>query len=223
MSDTTIHILGYRIERFEPLENALERVRECRDARNVKMLSRLRENGLEITIDDVRREAKGRVIARPHFAKALVVKGYVPDIPSAFTMYIGRGGTAYAPREGLLPEDCVRTVREAGGLPVLAHPSLTGMDAEGLGELLETLKGYGLWGLECISSHCSSEAAYGYLSIADKHSLFPTAGSDFHGSIRPCVELGVQVSDDFLPWARLGVNFCRHAGGAAPKPLEPQF
>jgi predicted metal-dependent phosphoesterase TrpH len=218
MSGRTVHILGYRMERPEPLENALEWVRDRRNARNGMMISRLRENGLEITLDDVKREAGGRVIARPHFARALVAKGYVPDIPSAFTRYIDRGGAAYVPREGLSPEDCVRTIREAGGLPVLAHPSLTGLDAEGLGELLDMLKGRGLWGLECISSHCSSEAAYGYLSIADKYSLFPTAGSDFHGSNRPQAELGVQVSDDFLPWARLGVNFCRHAGGAKPKP-----
>ena len=209
MAGRTVHILGYRMERFEPLENALEWVRDRRNARNDKMISRLRENGIEITLGEVKREAGGRVIARPHFARVLVTKGYVPDISSAFTRYIERGAVAYVPREGLSPEDCVRTIREAGGLPVLAHPSLTGLDAEGLGELLETLKVHGLWGLECISSHCSSEAAYGYLSIAEEHSLFPTAGSDFHGSVRPQVGLGVPVSDDFLPWARLGVNFCR--------------
>jgi predicted metal-dependent phosphoesterase TrpH len=211
MSDRTVHILGYRMERPERIENALAWVRDRRDARNARMISLLCENGLEITLDDVKREAGGRVFARPHIARALVAKGYVPDIPSAFARYIGRGGVAHVPREGLSPEDCVRTIREAGGLPVLAHPSLTGLDAEGLGELLETLKEHGLWGLECISSHCSSEAAYGYLSIAAKYSLFPTAGSDFHGSVRPQVKLGVQVSDDFLPWARLGVNFCRSA------------
>jgi predicted metal-dependent phosphoesterase TrpH len=101
----------------------------------------------------------------------------------------------------------VSVIRESGGLPVLAHPSLTGLDSEGLGDLLEELKRYGLWGLECISSHCSSQECYEYLTLAEKHSLFPTAGSDFHGSIRPNARLGVQVSDDFLPWARLGVTF----------------
>jgi predicted metal-dependent phosphoesterase TrpH len=209
MADRTIHILGYRMERFEPLESALDWIRDRRNARNGMMISRLRENGIDITLDEVKREATGRVLARPHFARVLVKKGCVPDIPSAFTRYIDRGAPAYVPREGLSPEECVRTIREAGGLPVLAHPSLTGLDAEGLGKLLETLKEHGLWGLECISSHCSSEAAYGYLTAAAKYSLFPTAGSDFHGSVRPHVELGVNVSDDFIPWARLGVNFCR--------------
>jgi hypothetical protein len=88
----------------------------------------------------------------------------------------------------------------------LAHPWLTGLDIPGLDELLQMLKSYGLWGLECISSHCKPEMAYEYLAIAGKHLLFPTAGSDFHGSSRPNATLGVQVTDDFLPWARLGIS-----------------
>ena len=94
----------------------------------------------------------------------------------------------------------------SGGVPVLAHPSLTGLGKTELCDLLYDLKKHGLWGLECISSHCSAEQAYYFLDIAAELSLFPTAGSDFHGQNRPSVSLGVQVSEDFLPWARLGID-----------------
>jgi predicted metal-dependent phosphoesterase TrpH len=107
----------------------------------------------------------------------------------------------------LTPADCIAVIKSSGGLPVLAHPSLTGLDEEGLGALILSLKPHGLWGMECISSHCSSGQALEYLAIAEKYSLYPTAGSDFHGSVRPNAALGVQVTDDFLPWARLGINF----------------
>jgi predicted metal-dependent phosphoesterase TrpH len=170
------------------------------------MIKRLGELGLSITMDEVKAQSSGGVIARPHFARVLVAKGYAPDYPAAFSQYLARGAAAYVPREGLSPEDCVDVIVRAGGLPVLAHPSLTGLDADGLGELLGVLKSSGLWGLECVSSHCSAEMAYDYMAIAQKYSLFPTAGSDFHGSARPNVALGVQVSDDFLPWARLGIS-----------------
>jgi predicted metal-dependent phosphoesterase TrpH len=203
----TVHILGYRMERMEPLEEALSWTRDRRNERNERIVSRLRELGLDVTMEDVKREASGRVVARPHIARALVAKRYAPDLAGAFTRYLARGASAYVEREGLSPRDCVRLIREARGLPALAHPSLTGYDRAALGELLEDLKSCGLWGLECISSHCSSEEAYNYLAIASEHSLYPTAGSDFHGSTRPKAILGVQVSDDFLPWARLGVNF----------------
>jgi predicted metal-dependent phosphoesterase TrpH len=205
--DRTVHVLGYRIERFEPLEKALEWTRERRNERNIKIKERLEKLGLPVTMDDVRKESGGRVIGRPHFAKVLVAKGIASDYNAAFSEYLARGAAAYVAREGLSPEECVGVIREARGLPVLAHPSLTGLEGDELGGLLDRLKARGLWGLECISSHCSSEKAYGYLAIAEKHSLFPTAGSDFHGSVRPNAKLGVQVSDNFLPWARLGVTF----------------
>jgi predicted metal-dependent phosphoesterase TrpH len=205
--DRTVHVLGYRIGRFGPLEEALEWTRERRQERNIKIMIRLEELGLPITMDDVGKESGGRVTGRPHFAKALIAKGIVPDYDAAFSKYLARGAAAYVAREGLSPEECVGVIREARGLPVLAHPSLTGLEGDELGALLDRLKTRGLWGLECISSHCSSEKAYEYLTIAEKHSLFPTAGSDFHGSARPKAKLGVQVSDNFLPWARLGVAF----------------
>jgi predicted metal-dependent phosphoesterase TrpH len=205
--DRTVHVLGYRMGRFEPLEEALKWIRARRDERNVKITERLKELGLSVTMDDVIKESGGLVIGRPHFAKVLIAKGFVSDYPSAFSEYLARGAAAYVAREGLSPEECVGVIKEAHGLPVLAHPSLTGLKGDEFGELLDGLKAKGLWGLECISSHCSSESAYEYLAIAEKHSLFPTAGSDFHGQSRPNAKLGVQVSDDFLPWARLGVTF----------------
>jgi predicted metal-dependent phosphoesterase TrpH len=195
------------MDRIEPLEDALSVMRAHRTDRNERILGRLVDMGLDINMKDIESEASGRVVARPHFASALVKKRYARDTSDAFARYLSRGAPAYVAREGLSPAECVSVIRETGGLPVLAHPSLIGLDADGLGDFLEDLKQFGLWGLECISSHCSSQEAYGFLSIAEKHDLFPTAGSDFHGSIRPNASLGVQVSDDFLPWARLGVAF----------------
>ena len=203
--DRTVHILGFRISDFEAVNEVLRWVRSRRAARNEVIISKLSESGLLISMEDVSKYAGG-VVARPHFARALVALGYAQDYNDAFTKYLARGAAAYAPRDGLSPADCVAVIRKAGGLPVLAHPSLTGLDNKGLGELILSLKTHGLWGLECISSHCSSEKTFEYLALAEKYSLFPTAGSDFHGSVRPAVSLGVQVTDDFLPWARLGVN-----------------
>jgi predicted metal-dependent phosphoesterase TrpH len=202
----TIHILGYRLSLDEPLREALSWVVERRNARNLEMCAKLRDLGIAVTQDDINGEAGGQVVARPHFASWLVKKGIVRDRSEAFEKYLARGALAYVPREAYSPGDCARIIIESGGLPVLAHPSLTGLDSNALGDLLEDLKAYGLWGLECVSSHCSAEETYGYLGIAERHSLFPTGGSDFHGNNRPGVTLGIQVSEDFLPWARLGVT-----------------
>jgi predicted metal-dependent phosphoesterase TrpH len=201
----TAHILGYRFKKPEALTGALEWVVERRNERNRLICERLAQQGIGIGLPELAGEARGRVVGRPHFASLLVKKGYAVDSRDAFVKYLAKGASAYVPREAYSPADCVRIIREAGGLPVLAHPSLTGLDALGLGDFLKDLKSAGLWGLECVSSHCSSEQAFSYLRMAEKHSLFPTAGSDFHGRNRPGVSLGVQVSETFLPWARLGI------------------
>jgi predicted metal-dependent phosphoesterase TrpH len=202
----TAHILGYRLCRPQVLKEAIEWLVKRRDERNIQIWRLLEKQGIDISMEEITKEAGGRVVGRPHIAAVLVKKGIVPDIATAFAKYLTRGGLAYVPRESYSPTECVKLIRDAGGLPVLAHPSLTGLDDDDLGDFLEKLKCYGLWGLECMSSHCSAEKSLNYLKIASLHSLFPTAGSDFHGSRRPGADLGVQVSEAFLPWARLGVT-----------------
>ncbi|MDR1516379.1 MAG: PHP domain-containing protein [Synergistaceae bacterium] len=201
----TAHILGYRFGKPEILEDALKWVVQRRNERNKLICARLAEQGIDISAQEIASEAGGRVIGRPHFASLLIKKGYAVDSRDAFSKYLARGAPAYVPRDAYSPGDCVRIIREAGGLPVLAHPSLTGLESGALEDFLEDLKGAGLWGLECFSSHCSPEDAFKYLRIAERRSLHPTAGSDFHGGNRQGVSLGVQVSETFMPWARLGI------------------
>lgn len=205
-STEVVHILGYRIKDLPVLRKSLDRILRCRQERNARICQRLEKLGLAVSMEDLEKEAGGGVIARPHFARVMVSKGYSPDIRSAFSAYLADGAPAYVPRTGCSPSECVKMIIEAGGLPVLAHPSLTGLDADKMDLLLEDLKEAGLWGLECLSSHCSAEEAFYYLRMAERHTLFPTAGSDFHGANRPNAILGVQVSESFLPWARLGIS-----------------
>ena len=206
IAPVTTHILGYRLRDLDMVKRAMSWVVEKRNQRNRLMCEKLRAAGVDIDLDEIEREAGGHVIARPHFAGVLLKKGYVAGYREAFDRYLARGAVAYVPREAYSPEACISLIREAGGLAALAHPSQTGLSGSALDDLLDELKGYGLWGLECISSHCTSEQAFDYMRIADRHALCPTGGSDFHGARRPGVALGVQVSEDFLPWARLGVT-----------------
>ena len=74
------------------------------------------------------------------------------------------------------------------------------------GASCQELKEAGLWGMECVSPGSLPEQVFRHMSIAAEFSLVPTAGSDFHGDNRPSVSMGVNVAEDFLPWARLGVS-----------------
>lgn len=203
----TLHILGYRITPGSPrMEERLCYIRRCRKDRNIKICEKLRELGLDISVEEAENYSGGEVVARPHIARLLTEKGYVSGISEAFSKYLARGGAAYVPRVRLSAEECIALVRDAGGLAVLAHPHQTGLDEEGLCALITRLKDAGLWGIEAIYGSAPPDVTYGYLKLAKRFGLFATAGSDFHGGNKPDTAMGILVSDDFLPWARLGIG-----------------
>jgi len=198
-----LHILGYRFDTANiALQNVLERIRNARVERNELVIDKLRNLGLDVSIEEARAYAAG-VVGRPHIAKVLMNKGYVPDIKTAFDKYLKRGTAAYVLRWSLPPEECVSLILEAGGLPVLAHPRQTAPNLDLLPPILRRLKDAGLWGLECWSHGNSPADIYRLLGLAADTELFPTAGSDFHGGGHVSGAVGVVVREDILPWSRL--------------------
>lgn len=177
-----IHVLGYYIRTADPLFlTRLEELRSVRDRRNELMLEKLRELGLEITLDEVmeNRRRSGRsdeTVGRPHIAEVLIRKGYAANLQDAFERYLGRTGAAYVNPPRIRPEEAVRWIHEAGGAAVIAHPGLYQDD-----KLVEELIGAGLDGIEAYHSDHTPEDAERYRSLAERHSLIITAGSDFHG------------------------------------------
>ncbi|HCL79795.1 MAG TPA: phosphatase [Synergistaceae bacterium] len=199
-----MHILGYRLRPSdEAFERFLETIRRGRTERNEAMCARLRSLGVRITMEDLAEEAGGELIARPHMARVMVSKGYVPDAKTAFMRYIGSSSPAYVERYRPSPGECIGAIRCAGGVAVLAHPFHTADRVDEIRKILAGLKELGLWGVECLSSHHSAEQSFQLLSAAKDLGLYTTAGSDFHEEGVP--DIGVDVSEDFLPWARLGV------------------
>lgn len=206
LAPVTTHILGYRLRDMDKMARAMEWILEKREERNAAVVVKLQELGLDITLDEIKAEAKGNIVARPHFAKVLLRKGYITTYREAFTKYLMKGRPAYVARQSYSPKESIELIISAGGLPVLAHPSLMNLSDEDLDARLDEFKSYGLWGLECFSSHCTSESAYNFMRVADRHGLQPTGGSDFHGTSKPGVSLGITVEEDFMPWGRLGVS-----------------
>lgn len=203
----TLHILGYNFDPHDkPFQEALDKIQYLRRKRNYDLLDKLDECGIHLTKEEVEREAGKGVVGRPHFAFAMIRRGIVHDIPTAFNEYLGREGKAYVHKSSLSPEETIRAIRNAGGLSVLAHPVQTCPDLDELPEVLEQLKSYGLWGLEGYSSHRNPEQFAIYRRLAREFDLEMTAGSDYHGRGRPGRRMGIAVPTTLLPWARLGLR-----------------
>ncbi|MBI4300692.1 MAG: PHP domain-containing protein [Chloroflexi bacterium] len=190
-----VHVLGYYMDYGdEAFQETLQTFREARIDRARRMVEKLAALGMPIDWERVKELAGDGAVGRPHIAQALVERGHVADMREAFEKWIGRNGPAYAERHKLLPEDAVRLLTEHGGLPVLAHPG----DIPELDEMLERLKAAGLIGMEVYYADYPAELQSQLLAVAERHSLIPLGGSDFHG---PDSSAGVPLGHTNLPLA----------------------
>lgn len=187
-----MHILGFfpQVEGYGDIRKELKVIREGREERNRKIINRLNELGIDITIQEVKSMAMGDITGRPHIARVLLTRGYVRTIDEAFEKYLGKDGLAYFKRFELKPQDGIRAIRKAGGLPVLAHPVFLKKSYDELDRLLSELKSYGLAGIEAVYSENSREDTGSFLRLAIKHDLLVTGGSDFHGTFKSGIDLG---------------------------------
>jgi predicted metal-dependent phosphoesterase TrpH len=187
-----LHILGYCIdcEDRELLRMNAEFVR-LRAVREERIHEHLAKMGVAVTRSDVRKHAAGGVVGRPHFARALVEAGYAADFGDAFAKYLSTPAFRAIERPKPAPKVGIGVIRAAGGVAVLAHPVTLRLTGSELDALLTELVADGLRGMECYSGSHGPERTALYLSLAQKHGLVVTGGSDFHGE---CVKRDVEIA-----------------------------
>ena len=186
------HILGYGFRDGDTeLARLCEQFRAGRDDRKYRIVDFLREKGVELDLAEVEEIAGGQVIARPHFAQAMVRRGYVSTNREAFDRYLDT--EEFRRRVKRFKADaktCVEAIKSAGGKVSLAHPYQMGLPDGELEELVGRLKGWGLDAIECYYPKYTPEQQAFYLHLAEKYHLHQTGGSDFHGErVKPDVEL----------------------------------
>ena len=196
------HILGYRFQDGDTeLARLCERFRAGRDERKYKIVDFLREKGVDIDLAEVEEIAGGEVIARPHFAQALVRRGYVSSNREAFDRYLDTQEFLRRVERPKPPARvCLETIRAAGGKTSLAHPYQIGVDNEKLEDIVRELAGLGLDAIECCYPRHTPEQQEFYLHLAEKYGLHVTGGSDFHGErVKPDIRLAAwELETDWL-------------------------
>jgi len=180
LGERDVHVLGYFFDPASPALTAfLQDQRADRVRRAQEIAAKLAALGKPVDVERIMRAADqkpGRSVGRPLVAWAMVRAGHVADPRQAFDQWIGEGRPAYVPRRGSTPADVLEIIREAGGLSSLAHPGLLGCDS-----LIPDLVERGLTALEAY--HCDHDPVLTerYLSMATRHGLAVTGGSDYHG------------------------------------------
>lgn len=176
LNEEEIHILGYNIDyNSKILLNLLNTLKYERENRASKIINRLRDLNIDITLEEVMVNSKEGVIGRPHIAKVLMNKGYVEDIASAFPKYLNKGAVAYVPRYKITPYEAIKLIKEINGTPVIAHPGII-KDKMIIRDLIDN----GIEGIEVYHSLHSCQDEDFLYNIAQDFKLLVTGGSDFH-------------------------------------------
>lgn len=188
-----MHILGFGIDPNNIEFNmVMKMLRDAREERNRNLIEAIKcIFNIEISMENVKKHAKGESVGKPHIAAAIVESGYCDDIESAFKKILGSRRLESIERKKLPPKTCIELIHKAGGLAFLAHPKSLKLSQDDTFAKIKLLKTYGLDGLEVYHSSHTQKQCEKYTKIANELGLMISCGSDFHGlEIKKDIHLG---------------------------------
>ena len=206
-----VHVLVYGVDLEDQRFDAfLEGIRRGRHQRNLAILEKFAELGIELRYEEVQAFAVGRIVARPHIANALVKRGIVENLREAFDRYLKDGGPAYVKAEVPPPEAAIRAAKDAGGVAVIAHPRQMKLGSMGAYRRhFRRWKDAGLDGIEVNHPSHDENHRTQFAALAEELDLVGTSGSDFHGSNKPHIKLGEgdgTIRVEYDTWHRLAAR-----------------
>lgn len=226
-NDRSVHLLAYLPDpTHRPLVEHLARILDGRNERVPRILAALRRNvGIDdVTEHDVRRLAGDTAATgRPHVADALVAAGHATDRGDAFDRLLSPGRPGYVERYAADLAEMVRVVREAGGVPVLAHPwgrhERSALPPEDIAALVEV----GLVGLEVDHQDHDDDARRDLRGLAADLDLVVTGSSDHHGLGKSDHDLGCNTTapDQFERLLATAAEVAAASGRRTPEVLTP--
>lgn len=196
-----MHILGYDFdinneylnnELFKQKENSLQNVLSVMEQikRDYKIVFGYNDIIELITAD--------HNIGRPELAKLCVKYGFANSVQEAFTKYLNPAkDKVRGTNKRTKYDECIHMIKEANGIPILAHPKSLELSEKDFLITLKNLIQCGLMGIEVYhSSHTKGEMVY-YKRIAQEYNLLISGGSDYHGEhVKPDVKIGTGINNN---------------------------
>lgn len=203
--DMDLHIIGLMIpaDRFPQVSAMLEETQQRKEQSNLDLVANLAKDGYVIDYAALRAQAGDGFINRANIAQALVERGYVSSVKDAFNQLLSAKGKYYTPPKRPSSFEVIDFIKSIGAVAILAHPFLNFKEERPLRLFLEEAAKHGLDAMETIYSSYSDETTTLARRIAAEFSLKESGGSDFHGSAKPTISLGIgkgnlKVPTEFL-------------------------
>lgn len=187
------HVLAYGFDPGNPaLASLLEENQARLDQANEDVIRRLRAAGYEIDLDDYATYTHDRTRGGWRVLNFLIDRGFCTGVRDYFDRLTAGLSLPLPPFPH--PAKVIATIRQAGGVPVLAHPGASLRHAGITEESLRPFLDLGIGGLECYTSYHDEATARSCLEWCEQHGKIVTGGSDCHGGFVGR-ELGVPVVD----------------------------
>jgi hypothetical protein len=195
-----LHLLGYFIDPQAPaLSKVMDQVQQGRIDQKIKQIELLQSFGFNVPVDEVFARASG-MPGRPHIAAVLLERnpGRFESINQIFEEYLGVHAKAHVGRQfALKMAQATTIIKQAGGLPVFAHPGGYGSGIDPLAAIRHA-KAEGIEGVEVFYPYEKGHRSTGQKSswiarseaLARELDLLQTGGTDFHGRSREIIDLG---------------------------------
>ena len=187
-----LHLLGLFIppEHLSDVTALTEDYLVRKEQSNRDLVVRLAADGYRVDYDAIREATPDGNVNRALIAKALLAGGYVPSVKAAFDTLLGEGMGYYIPPSRIDFLEAIRFLRSIRTVPVWAHP-LQYIDEATVTALLPLAEEAGLIGMEVMHSSYTEATVTAAKALADRFGLLYSGGSDFHGSVKPDVYLGI--------------------------------
>lgn len=203
--DVDLHVLGYGINPdYTAFEIVEKNVEDQEIGTSKKRMELIKNMGISIDYGEVMKLSPNGAVTGEMIAEValkddnnkdnVLMEPFYPGGNRSDNPYVNfywdfcaKGKEAYVPMEFMSLSDAIQLIRDAGGIPVLAHPGNNVKENEGL---LKDIILSGIVGIEVYSSYHSPEQIEFYSKQAEKYNLIKTLGSDFHGKTKPSINLG---------------------------------
>lgn len=195
-----MHILGLFIDyKNKYLKKRLLKIEQERDDRNRAFINEFNKIGFDVTIEELKKVSGGKIIGKPHFGRLFVEKQYIEEIEEVFEKYFNQSPFKDIPKITYSPKEVIKTIKEADGIAILAHPQTLNLNEDDLRNEIKLLKSYGLDGIECYHSKQTSEEMKLFKQIAKENELVISKGSDYHRDISKLnIKIGTGINNNIV-------------------------
>lgn len=195
-----LHIVALDIppDQFDRVTQRMDEGAKAKEASNIALVEALQKAGYQLDYPAIRDATPNGQVNRAHIASAMMEKGYVSSVKSAFDTILDPKFGLYQPPKRPGSFEMIRFIKSIGAIAVMAHP-LIKLDEAGLREFLKPAIAAGLDAMETQHSSFDEQTSQKIRKIAAEFGLQQSGGSDFHGKAKPNVGLGTGCGNVSVP------------------------